>query len=155
MNNCNKKYSNILLHVFVKGVVQWDLRGVENRLKKSIMTSYIAFGLHFFMFKVHHHKKGKNHWTYRLNSGNPANNWLRTLNQDISPTAADDYTVWRLYRAVISRRKCLIISRYNQMYPSAAQTCTVCTVESQYSPNIIPYYHQPAHARFYVSNLSS
>jgi hypothetical protein len=43
----------------IKGIVQRDLRGAENRLKRSVLMNYITAQLCFLILKGHHHNSGK------------------------------------------------------------------------------------------------
>jgi hypothetical protein len=39
-----------------KGTVRRDLRGVENRLKRSVLINYKTASLYYLILKGHHHK---------------------------------------------------------------------------------------------------
>jgi hypothetical protein len=47
------------LHVLFKGTVRRDATGVENRLKRSVVTNYMTASLYFLILKRHHHEKSK------------------------------------------------------------------------------------------------
>jgi hypothetical protein len=44
----------------LKGTVRRDLRGVENRLKRSVLINCKTASLYYLILKGHHHKRRKN-----------------------------------------------------------------------------------------------
>ncbi len=62
----------------LKGTVQRDLSGVENRLKRSILINCKTASLYYLILKGHHHKKRKNQFQ-RVNNIYIEDDWMLSL----------------------------------------------------------------------------
>jgi hypothetical protein len=51
-----------------KGTVQQDLRGVEDRLKRSVLLNCKTASLYYLIFKEHHHEISKKKRFQHLNN---------------------------------------------------------------------------------------
>ncbi len=82
-----------------------------------------------------------------MSSQNPANDGFCTMILEILLLPADELTVQHLYRTIISQCRSAGTAEFYQ--------CTVlfCTVQSYYGPGTVPYFHQPAQAGFFMSQI--
>ncbi len=113
----------------LQGTVRWDVKDVRKWVqffKRSVWFNYILVLLYFLSLKRHHHEKIKN-WLQLLNNNGIETD--RTLSLYPTKEAASLLLQFRncisvhrpmilqyLYRSIISRCRCLTISRILLMY---------------------------------------
>ncbi len=146
---------NINKFTSFKGTVRRDFMRVENRLKRPIVINCKTASLYYSIFKGSlSRKKYKTGFsvltTFTLKLTRRYLFCLLMLSLQIqftvhiALTPADDSTLQHLYRTIISRCKCLIISRVPSMYGPGLHH----TINLLY--RAVPYLHQLAQARFYI-----